>query len=120
MRRNSRTLRAFSMPCGRLEKVERRSNFASFSAHFHDTIVNEESTKSQMKGDCTMRINVQAIRLAMADAGIGVNELAKLAGVSQGTAVRYATKGGNGSAPTFYKIGRALHVRPSTLVLPMD
>ena len=56
----------------------------------------------------------------MADAGIGVNELAKLAGVSQGTAVRYATKGGNGSAPTFYKIGRALHVRPSTLVLPMD
>lgn len=67
-----------------------------------------------------MRINVQAIRMAMADAGVGVNQLAKMAGVSQGTAVRYATKGGNGSPTTFYKIGRALNVRPSTLVLPMD
>lgn len=35
------------MPCGRLEKVEQRPNFASFSAHFHDTIFNKESMKYQ-------------------------------------------------------------------------
>lgn len=64
-----------------------------------------------------MEINVTAVRLAMADAGINVSQLAKKAHVSQQTAVRYASKGGNGSPVTFHKIGVALGVKPSSLVL---
>lgn len=64
-----------------------------------------------------MEINVTAVRLAMADAGITVTELAKKAHVSQQTAVRYATRGGNGSPVTFHKIGVALGVKPSSLIL---
>lgn len=64
-----------------------------------------------------MEINVTAVRLAMADAGMTMSQLAKKAHVSQTTAVRYASKGGNGSPATFHKIGLALGVKPSTLVL---
>lgn len=64
-----------------------------------------------------MEINVTAIRLAMADAGLNVTELAKKAHVSQQTAVRYASRGGNGSPTTFHKLGVALGVKPSSLVL---
>ncbi len=64
-----------------------------------------------------MEINVTAVRLAMADAGMNISQLAKKAHVSKGTAVRYASKGGNGSPTTFHKIGLALGVKPSTLVL---
>lgn len=64
-----------------------------------------------------MEINVMAVRCAMADAGISVSELAKKAHVSQQTAVRYAGKGGNGSPTTFHKIGVALGVKPSSLIL---
>ncbi|MDD6382546.1 MAG: helix-turn-helix transcriptional regulator [Selenomonadaceae bacterium] len=64
-----------------------------------------------------MEINVTAVRLAMADAGMTVSQLAKKAHVSQATAVRYASKGGNGGPKTFHKIGQALGVKPSTLVL---
>lgn len=64
-----------------------------------------------------MEINVTAVRLAMADAGLSVSQLAKKAHVSQQTAVRYASKGGNGTPTTFHKIGVALGVKPSSLVL---
>lgn len=63
-----------------------------------------------------MEINVTAVRLAMVDAGMTVSQLAKAAHVSQTTAVRYASKGGNSSPATFHKIGQALGVKPSSLV----
>lgn len=70
-----------------------------------------------MKGVDSMEINVTAVRLAMANKGMTITQLAKAAHVSQQTACRYGTRGGNGSAPTFYKIGKALGVEPSSLVL---
>lgn len=63
-----------------------------------------------------MEIDVMAVRLAMADAGLTVSQLAKKAHVSTQTAVRYAGRGGNGTPATFHKIGVALGVRPSSLV----
>ncbi len=70
-----------------------------------------------MEGVDNMEINVLAVRLAMANKGMTLTQLAKKAHISQQTACRYVTHGGNGSAPTFYKIGKALGVEPSSLVL---
>lgn len=64
-----------------------------------------------------MEINVTAVRLAMADKGMTIKQLAKAAHVSEYTAARYAKAGGNGTPTTLYKIGRALGVKPSSLVL---
>lgn len=64
-----------------------------------------------------MEINVTAVRLAMADKGLNIKQLAKAAHVSQYTAARYANVGGNSSPATFHKIGQALGVKPSSLVL---
>lgn len=63
-----------------------------------------------------MEINVTAVQLAMADAGISISQLAKKAHISTQTAVRYAGKGGNGTSKTFHKIGVALGVKPSSLI----
>lgn len=64
-----------------------------------------------------MEINVTAVRLAMLDKGMSVSRLAKAARISHQTAFRFASKGGNGSPETFYKIGQALGVKPSSLAL---
>ena len=64
-----------------------------------------------------MEINVAAVRLAMVDKGMTLKQLAKVAHISEQTAARYAKAGGNGTPATLYKIGRALGVKPSSLVL---
>ncbi len=64
-----------------------------------------------------MEINVKAVRLAMVNKGMNLKQLAKAAHVSEYTAARYAKAGGNGTPTTFYKIGQALGVKPSSLVL---
>lgn len=63
-----------------------------------------------------MEINTTAVKMALADAGMTISQLAKKAKVSQGTAVRYASTGGNGSPVVFHKIGDALGVKPSSLM----
>lgn len=67
-----------------------------------------------------MRINVEAMQMALCNSGLTASQLAVAAGVSKGTALRYVKRGGNGSAPTFYKLAKVLGVKPSSLVLPMD
>lgn len=64
-----------------------------------------------------MEINVTAVRLAMLDKGMSVSKLAEAAHISPQTAFRFANKGGNGSPATFYKVGQALGVKPSSLAL---
>lgn len=64
-----------------------------------------------------MEINVKAVRLAMVDKGMTAKQLAKAAHISEYTAARYAKAGGKGTPTTLYKIGQALGVKPSSLVL---
>lgn len=64
-----------------------------------------------------MEINVVAIRLAMVNKGMTLIHLAEKAHISRPTAWRYVTHGGKGSTPIFYKMGQALGVEPSSLVL---
>ena len=59
-----------------------------------------------------MEINVKAVRLAMVDKGMTAKQLAKAAHISE-----YTKAGGNGTPTTLYKIGQALGVKPSSLVL---
>lgn len=64
-----------------------------------------------------MEINVMAICLAMADKGYSTSELAKRAKITRQTAQKYTRKGGKGTPEVFYRIGEALGVKPSSLVL---
>lgn len=64
-----------------------------------------------------MEINVTAVRLAMADAGYSTSELARRAKITRQTASKYVCKGGKGTPEVFHKIGEALGVKPSSLVL---
>lgn len=67
-----------------------------------------------------MEINTTAVLLAMANVGLTTSQMAQKAGISQQTAVRFTSKGGNSSPATFYKVGKALNVEPSSLVIFRD
>lgn len=62
-----------------------------------------------------MKINSLKLRLAAAEQGLTVNQLAKASGVSFATVVK-ARKGRNVSEQTLVKLAKALGVKPEKLL----
>ena len=66
-----------------------------------------------------MKINSLKLRLAAAEQGFTVNQLAKASGVAFVTVVK-ARKGGNVSEQTLVKLAKALGVEPTELLTDQE